>query len=467
MQRTIAFFRQGSIRKRFFLACVTVLPLFLGLLGTLLDNIHQQSLVRSAHASLQLHVHTLIAEAEPELTDMSVNGERRVLVRMPEQLIDPDLNITTSDIQGFILGKGGTLLWQSPSASIRDLSERLPNFPEAPGEFAFMEYYPDRTHPGFFIASLRTVFEMEAREVSLTFVIAKSLRSFAREMRAYRSSLALSLSLIGILLAGSLLLIVSWGLKPLDQLAEDISRLESGEIGHLAPNYPQELKKVTQNLNQLIDSENRQRERYRNTLSDLAHSLKTPLAVSQGLITELTTHERAGMELAEQIGRMNQIIQYQLQRATSAKPALGRQSTALKPVVSRLSQALAKVYFDKNMHSDIDIPDNAQAPLEERDLTEVLGNLIDNACKYGHKKYRVSNNERDKLFQLVVENDGKQVPQNLKTEILKRGARADTAISGQGIGLAVVTDIVSNYGGAIRVEDSELGGAKILIEIPL
>ncbi len=460
------FLSTDSIRRRFLFGCFILLPLFLSLLGVVLDNIHQQSLIRTAHASLQLHLHTLIAEAEPELTDMSVNGQRLVQVRMPEQLIDPDLNSTVSDLQGFIFGVPDQLLWQSRSAAINTLTKHLTPSTSEPGEIIYSVIEPNPAPFGFFVASLSTVFEMAAQEVRLTFVIAKSQKNTTLEMRAYRQSLALALSLIGFILAGSLLLIVTWGLRPLTQLAEDITRLERGAIDHMASDYPTELHKVTHNLNQLIISEANQRERYRNTLSDLAHSLKTPLAVSQGLLSELPDTDTAGRELEEQITRMNQIIQYQLQRATSVQPTLGKQQTPLKAVVDRLVSAMQKVYYEKHMSADIQLDETIHAPMETRDLTEILGNLVDNAFKYGDRQVRITHTSHDEHWRLDIENDGRPVPGHLKAEILKRGARADTALSGQGIGLAVVTDIVSSYGGAIEVTDSALGGAKVSVTLP-
>ena len=199
MQRTIAFFRQGSIRKRFFLACVTVLPLFLGLLGTLLDNIHQQNLdsFRTRFVAVA-RPHIDCREAEPELTDMSINGERRVQIRMPEQLIDPDLTITTSDIRdSFLEGRHTSL-----AVPFRLDSRPLRAATQFPRKHLAIRFYGSITQtvliPAFSSPLCAPSLKWRPRGQSYLRDSEKS-QSFARKCRAYRSSLALSLSLIGIL----------------------------------------------------------------------------------------------------------------------------------------------------------------------------------------------------------------------------------------------------------------------------
>jgi two-component system sensor histidine kinase PhoQ len=263
--------------------------------------------------------------------------------------------------------------------------------------------------------------------------------------------------------------LMRWGLSPLHRMARDLKQIETGEKNQLAENYPQELQGVTNNLNVLIETERKQQERYRTTLGDLAHSLKTPLAVIAGIMQTLSTKKQDSSEqlaaVEEQLGRMNQIVSYQLQRAvhSNQSSALARQ-VLVKPVVEKVLDALAKVYRDKSVCVATQLDSKALFYGDERDLLEVLGNVLDNAFKYSRGEVRITTNSESDEFQgleIVIEDNGYGIGEEKQEFVLQRGARADTLVQGQGIGLAVVTDIVSSYQGTIAVGSSELRGAKI------
>ncbi|PID44040.1 MAG: hypothetical protein CSA52_01700 [Gammaproteobacteria bacterium] len=451
------FLTARSINRRFLISCCILIPFFLGVLGAGLDDNHQTSLIRATQEALRLHTVTLISEAE--ISDLAASRSKLV---MPEYLIDPDFNTPGSGIFGFIGDEQGNLLWASQSAVISGFYySHLPLSVFKPGAKVFATDDED-----FFLSSFDTLFEGRPNDVSLRFVTVKSKNRFRQEMHTYRQSLLVALSLIGIGLAITLLLIVRWGLRPLDRLANDITRLENGDIEYLDNHYPAELSTLTANLNLLIDTEKKQRERYRNTLSDLAHSLKTPLAIMQGLLGDQLQRNNVQKDIDEQVTRMNQIIQYQLQRAVAASPTVTHRKTETNRVIERVVSALKKVYCDKSMSVLLELEDHCQVAMDERDLSEILGNLLDNAFKYGESTISVSSKIVAKQWQLMIKDDGKGIQNKHKTAILERGARADTAVAGQGIGLAVVIDIVSSYGGKLTVTDSEPKGACFTLSIP-
>jgi two-component system sensor histidine kinase PhoQ len=212
----------------------------------------------------------------------------------------------------------------------------------------------------------------------------------------------------------------------------------------------------------VLASERQQRQRYRNTLDDLAHSLKTPLSVISGSLQQ----QQGDQTIAEQVERMNQIISHQLQRAVVANPGVPGRAVAIQPIVERLVASLGKVYRDKNIQPDIQINPDISFNGDERDLMEVLGNLIENAFKYGKQKISVSGDQTQKTITIIIEDDGKGVAKEARQTILQRGARADTVTSGQGIGLAVAVDILSSYQGSLQVDESILGGAKFRLSLP-
>jgi len=143
-----------------------------------------------------------------------------------------------------------------------------------------------------------------------------------------------------------------------------------------------------------------------------------------------------------------------------------KNTVEIQQVVNRIANALLKVYSDKNIQFENTSPNTLRFVGEESDAMELFGNLIENAFKYGNKKVKVSAVSSQGQVNVSIEDDGPGVPAHLKSEILQRGARADTSIQGQGIGLAVAVDIISSYSGGLVVEDSELGGACFLVSLP-
>ena len=296
------------------------------------------------------------------------------------------------------------------------------------------------------------------------------------EIAEFRTSLWSWLGGLAVLLLVLQVVFLRWGLAPLHRMARDLKSIESGASEELRGLYPRELKSVTDNLNLLIKSERKQQARYRTTLGDLAHSLKTPLAVITGVAAKLSQEKSSGLPaetlqqidtVEEQLERMNQIINYQLQRAVrvNAGSALARQ-IKVWTVIDRILRALDKVYAEKAISHSTYIDKQATFFGDERDLMEIMGNVLDNAYKYGHGKLMVTVTVvrawREQLS-IVVEDDGPGIAEDQRHYVLQRGARADTLAQGQGIGLAVVTDIVESYGGLIDLGASELGGARIQI----
>jgi len=243
-----------------------------------------------------------------------------------------------------------------------------------------------------------------------------------------------------------------------------VRAVEQGERPSIEGNYPAEVRPVVQNFNRLLNHERHQRERYQHSLGDLAHSLKTPLAVMRGL--DLAAPEKSTPVLQQQISRMDEIISYQLRRAMTAAPALQTQGTLLDDVVPKLTGALQKVYADRQPQFQCTWPEQCRIPLEQGDAFELLGNLLDNACKHGAGRVRVTAGWQGERCVLLVENDGQRVPEHERQRILQRGVRRDEQAPGQGIGLAVVQDIVAAYAGTLQVQDSDLGGAAFRVELP-
>jgi two-component system sensor histidine kinase PhoQ len=263
-------------------------------------------------------------------------------------------------------------------------------------------------------------------------------------------------------------ILLRWGMRPLQLLAGDVSAIESGDRDQLQGHYPSELQPVTRNLNMLIKSERERQGRYRTTLGDLAHSLKTPLAVLSSALQE--TRREASLppqqlrEMEEQLARMDEIISYQLRRAVKSNHSrVLAKPVPVAAVIHKLLAALGKVYRDKAMQVETSIADDAVFYGEESDLTELCGNLLDNAFKYGRSRIGLTVKQEARILILKIDDDGKGIDEQDKQWVLQRGARADTVTTGQGIGLAVAVDIVSAYGGEIEVRRNDWGGARFIV----
>jgi len=300
-------------------------------------------------------------------------------------------------------------------------------------------------------------------------VLSTAAESFDAIVFRNRVYLASSIVFILLILVSGLAWILRSSLKPLDKMVADFEEIATGNADRLNGEYAAEFVAMRDSVNNLLNVERMQRERYRNTLADLAHSLKTPLAVIQGAASEKLDYDSYLKVASEQIRRMDQIIQYQLTRAVkSIGDGAKAQPVKLVPIIERILSALGKVYREKEVRVILNLEPNIELSADERDLMEMLGNMLENAYKYCRSEIAASAySDNDNVF-IVLEDDGAGVSENLRHTILERGERADTsAAPGQGIGLSVSVDILSSYNCRLEVEDSfSLGGAKFSITFP-
>lgn len=446
-----------SIQTRLVISFSILLFVFLGLTSVVLDRAFRNSVEAGASERLQVQIYLLLAAA-----DIS-DGEFYFL----EDLREPRFSQLNSGLYGFISQSSLGELWRSDSAVAFNLADpQVLRQAVQVGETQFSKTM-SADDEEYFVLSYGILWEDGISEYNFT--VMENAAPYYSEISNFRTSLWSWLGGVALLLLLIQYFLMRWGLSPLHRMARDLKQIESGEKSQLAENYPQELQGVTKNLNVLIETERKQQERYRTTLGDLAHSLKTPLAVIAGIMQTLsrkpgdTSEQLSAVE--EQLGRMNQIVSYQLQRAvqTNNSSSLARQ-VLVKPVVEKVLDALAKVYREKSVTVTTQLDAQALFHGDERDLLEVLGNVLDNAFKYGNGEVRVSADSESGQhpdLEIVIEDNGSGISAEKQEFVLQRGARADTLVQGQGIGLAVVTDIVGSYDGTIVVGTSDLGGARI------
>ena len=256
-------------------------------------------------------------------------------------------------------------------------------------------------------------------------------------------------------LAANLLLVIPllwiaawWSLRPIESLAKEVRELEEHHREKLNPETTRELTSLVRNLNRLLKSERERYDKYRTTLTDLTHSLKTPLAVMRV--------DEAEPVMLEQISRISQQKGYYLHRASmrAGSALLSRELHPVAPLLDNLTSALNKVYQRKGVNISLDISPEISFVGEKNDFMEVMGNLLDNACKYCLEFVEVSARQTDNELHIIVEDDKRDV-------VFDRGQRADTLRPGQGVGLSVAREIVDQYDGKIETGESLLGGARM------
>ena len=263
---------------------------------------------------------------------------------------------------------------------------------------------------------------------------------------------------MGIAIAGLMAIGFIWSARPLQRLDKEIKAIESGDIQEIKGLYPVELQTIKADLNLLLESQQRQKERYRASLSDLAHALKTPLAVLKS--SPLANDADA----QEQLDRINVMIEHQLKRAATGASDTWKKQTPIKPVLDSILSAMAKVYRDKDIIFTCTVTEKDYFLGDQTDLMELLGNLIDNACKACRSQVAIQVIQ-SKTLCIGISDDGPGVPEDKRESLLTRGTRLDTYESGHGVGMAIVSDLVKSYRGTLTITEADnLGGAQFILE---
>ena len=434
-----------SLRLRSFAAALLALLIFIPLTAMTLEQAFNNSLSQSMLEQLRVQSLTLISEFELENNQAS----------MPEQLYNDQFNIPGSGLYAYIQTHED-VLWQSLSTLNW---QQQPSF-SAPtiGSEAFVEDFSAQSE--FFLYAYTAEFRSDTGYQPVSFYILQDKHVFNSEKEKFATTLWKWLALTALLLLILLLVSLNAALLPISKLNKQIQLAEKGQLKRVDQHYPPELETLKTSINHLLDSEEQQRSRYKNSLSDLAHSLKTPLAVlsgSQGLPEEAK----------EPINQINNQIQRQLKRAVAGTTGAFEQAVEIKPVIDKLLNAMSKVYADKALDFSSSIPtDAADFHGDITDLMEMLGNIIDNACKAASSQVQISiANDTNKLS-ILIEDDGLGIPADKRQQLLERGTRLDSYKEGQGIGMAVVADLVSAYQGQLDINQSDLGGAMVMISFP-
>ena len=262
--------------------------------------------------------------------------------------------------------------------------------------------------------------------------------------------------------------IVRVSLRPLRQAREDLARLERGEVQRINSEVPAEIIPLVDELNRMVQVMSARLERSRNALGNLAHALKTPLTLLTRLADDPALERSTALRerLLQHVSSLNRLVERELKRARLAGGAMPGQQVDLQQEIGSLVVALKRIHHDKRLDIQCDIRDGARFPGDREDLLELLGNLMDNACKWAKERVLVTLEQGEKLT-LRVEDDGPGCPGDLLDDLLRRGVRVDESRAGHGLGLAIARDVVTSYGGEIQLgRSAALGGFEAVIDLP-
>ena len=289
------------------------------------------------------------------------------------------------------------------------------------------------------------------------------------DIGAFRNSVIRWLGGLAVLLAAGIALLVRWGLRPLRGMRQDLNKVRDGEIEHLTGDYPVEIEPLVHDLNALIDSNREIVERARRHVGNLAHALKTPLAVLQN--ETAASADPLAVKVGEQTAIMRDEVEHHLNRARMAAQAnvLGA-VTPVGPVIASLARVMRKVHQARSLDIRTEVPPELRFRGEKHDLEEMAGNLFDNACKWAAGRVRVTARrqeiERRPFLAIAFDDDGPGLPPENRLAVLSRGHRLDESKPGSGLGLSIVAELARIYGGSLALERSELGGLEARLTLP-
>ncbi|MEM6247917.1 ATP-binding protein [Shewanella vaxholmensis] len=446
-KRAIVWQVLNSLKARLVISALLFILVLLPLIGVALNDAFTEQVKSATKNELSAYVYSILAVTEVENKQISI----------PELVLENRFNLIQSGLYAITTTEDAsgkqTIVWHSQSfmGMVPPPHFTIP----ATGQSAFEQI--ELAEQPHLIYSFSVSFTSQNQNVPVTIHIIKDEREFQQQIDQFNQQLWTWLLILMFVMLVFQLSWLVWTLRPLARFTQELHSVEQGKSMQLSSQYPTELQAVARQLNILLNTEQTQRKRYRNALADLAHSLKTPLAVikSQADLSEASS---------EQVSVISRIIGHQLKRAQTAAAASWHLGIRVDEVAAKLLRTLAKIYREPQINLSGEMADAAVFKGDEADLTEILGNVLDNACKAAKSTVKLTVTGDAYQLLICIEDDGPGISEALQNQIFERGIRADSYHQGNGIGLAIVRDLVDSYNGRISVSRSEtLGGAKFSI----
>lgn len=444
----------GSLRFRLLAGAAVWVTLALALAGLLLADLFRTHVRARFEAELTTHLDQLTAALER-------GPDGAPLVRIP--LSDPRFRRPLSGLYWQVEGGSGEAL---RSRSLWDRALALP-----PDQLADGVIHTHRTTgPEGQRLTVRERTVVLPDGVPLRLAVAGDEAELTAAEDGFNRTLALSLLVLAAVLIGAALVQVQVGLSPLTRLGRQLAEIRRGRARRLPGGMPAEVSPLVDDLNAVLDHNEEVVTRARIQAGNLAHALKTSLAVLGNEADGLTpgTAATIGPRIAGQVAVMTRHIDHHMARArAAASSGVPGVATPLPDAVARLVRTLERLYDHRALDIAADVPPDAVFRGDRQDFEEMLGNLLDNACKWAARSVRVTVRRKDPgRLELRVEDDGPGLPADQRRKVLAPGIRLDESVPGSGLGLAIVQDLATLYGGALRLEPAPSGGLLAVLELP-
>jgi signal transduction histidine kinase len=442
---------RNSLRLRLVAGGAAAILIALTVAGLGLTILFERHVARTIAGDLDVHLRQLLA-------GIDVDPEGNLVVTRPPA--DPRFADPLSGLYWQIGDDRGRML---RSRSLWDTTLSLPVDDVAPGEV----HHHEATGPAgarVLIAERQVRLTIAGNSIPVRVAVAIDLARVLAASTAFAKELAVALAFLGLVLALATSLQVALGLRPLDSLRKGIADIRSGESLRLPQAVPAEVLPLVEEVNALLDSQEREIERSRGRAADLAHGLKTPLAALAADAARL--RERGESAIASDIEAVGDSMRRHVDRELARARVRGRvprgagASTPLAPLVRSLIATLSRTPSGTRVTFETDVAEHASLPLDRTDLAEVLGNLLDNATRHAKSRVRITACGDSDRMAVAIEDDGEGIAAAARTRMLERGARLDQREEGAGLGLAIVQDVLEAYGWTLLLETSELGGLR-------
>lgn len=433
---------RASLAIRLIGAALVWMLLLLGAGGVVLTTAFRQSAVQEFSYRLEALLRAMIA-----VTETAPDGS----VTLVRSLGDPRFEQVFSG-----------WYWQVAEPSGRLIRSRSLWDSTLPVHVAGAEERREITGPkGEPLLAVERDLRLPGSSAPVHMIIAGDLRELNDRISDFNRLLYAALLVFAAGMAIAVIIQVRFGLQPLRRLTDELSAIKNGARQRLGSDYPREVAPLAEAMNAVLDHDSELIERARTHVGNLAHGLKTPLAILQ---TELHgTPDRAAVEA--QLQAMTRLIEHHLTRAAASAGsgrALGSRCL-VRPVVVEIAGLLARIQSERGITAQIDVPDDAAFFGSREDLQEMAGNLLENAWKWARTTIRITANT-DRGLTLTVEDDGPGLTPEQAAAVSKRGVRLDEKVAGWGLGLGIVTDLAELNGGRFAIKRSALGGARAILD---
>lgn len=453
-------FSTGSLRLRLLGATLVTLALALAGAHAWLGGLFRDHVLRQFDTTLVLQLDQLTARLEfdaqglPQIDPRSLSDPR---LDRPYSGLYWQLDRMSPDGQARVGVLRSRSLWDTQLALSADLL--------ADGDLHTHDGVGPQDHAVRIVE--RSLAAAEQPQARWRLMVAADTRETQSAVHDFNGVLAASLAGLGLLLALAALAQVAVGLSPLRAMQRALQQVREGRTARLEGRFPAEVQPLIDDFNGVLERNAEVVSRARTQAGNLAHALKTPLAVL-GNAAAQAPHSDLAPLVSEQVQLAQRHIQWQLARArAAASQGLPGQRTPLQPLLAGLLRAMGKLHAERGLAiAASELPADSAFAGEEQDLREMLGNLLDNACRSARSAVRVHAVREGTRLHIVVDDDGPGIAPEQRAVVLQRGVRLDESTPGSGLGLAIVVELAQLYGGALTLGTSPAGGLSARLSLP-